>query len=220
MTTRHGPDEPAFATDDATAAYYDRRAGEYDEWYLGQGLFAERDRPGWDGDVAGLTGAIAALPPARTLDIGCGTGFLTANLAGDVTGIDRSPRMIAVAAGRVPTGDFQVGDALALPFPDDAFERAFTGHFYGHLPAAERTSFLSEARRVAAELVVVDAAERPGVPVEGWQPRILNDGSEHRVYKRYFTAAGLADELGGEVIYAGPYFVGVRAALRQDGGRP
>ena len=26
--------------------YYDRRAPEYDDWYLGRGLFAERDRPG------------------------------------------------------------------------------------------------------------------------------------------------------------------------------
>jgi hypothetical protein len=27
--------------------YYDRRAPEYDDWYLGRGLFAVRDRPGW-----------------------------------------------------------------------------------------------------------------------------------------------------------------------------
>ena len=27
--------------------YYDRRAPEYDDWYLGPGLFADRDRPGW-----------------------------------------------------------------------------------------------------------------------------------------------------------------------------
>jgi hypothetical protein len=34
-----------FATDKATAEYYDRRAGEYDDWYLGKGLFVDRDRP-------------------------------------------------------------------------------------------------------------------------------------------------------------------------------
>lgn len=32
-------------------AYYDRRAGEYDDWWLGAGLFAERDRPGWAAEV-------------------------------------------------------------------------------------------------------------------------------------------------------------------------
>ena len=27
--------------------YYERRAHEYDDWWLGTGLFADRDRPGW-----------------------------------------------------------------------------------------------------------------------------------------------------------------------------
>jgi len=46
--------------------YYDRRAPEYDDWYLGSGLFAERDRPGWDEEVAELRESIRALPPARS----------------------------------------------------------------------------------------------------------------------------------------------------------
>lgn len=212
-------DEPAFATDPATARYYDQRAREYDEWYLGQGLFAERERPGWDADVTGLLDAIGALLPANALDIACGTGFLTARLPGTVTGIDQSSEMIAVAAARVPTGSFQVADALALPFPDGSFARAFTGHFYGHLPAVERAAFRAEVRRVARELVVVDAALRPGIPAEGWQGRVLNDGSHHRVYKRYFSAAGLAAELGGSVIYAGSYFIGVSTSWQGDGER-
>ena len=42
-----------------------------------------------------------------------------------------------------------------------------TGHFYGHLEEAERVRFLAEARRVAAELVVIDSAAAHGVePVE------------------------------------------------------
>ena len=41
------------------------------------------------------------------------------------------------------------GDALALPFPTEAFDRVFTGHFYGHLDEDERGRFLAEARRVA-----------------------------------------------------------------------
>ena len=35
-------------------AYYDTRAPEYDEWYLGTGRFAERERPGWDEEVGEL----------------------------------------------------------------------------------------------------------------------------------------------------------------------
>ena len=32
-------------------AYYDARAGEYDDWWLGTGVFAGRERPGWDEEV-------------------------------------------------------------------------------------------------------------------------------------------------------------------------
>ena len=106
-----------------------------------------------------------------------------------------------------------VADALPLPFADGAFDRVFTGHFYGHLEERARR-FLAEARRVAGELVVADSALRPDhEPVE-WQERVLNDGSRHEVYKRYFTGDGLAEELGGgEVLHAGPWFVVVRVAL-------
>jgi hypothetical protein len=44
------------------------------------------------------------------------------------------------------------------------------------------------------------------------QERMLNDGSRHAVYKRYFTPAQLTAELGGgTVLYAGRWFVAVLA---------
>jgi ubiquinone/menaquinone biosynthesis C-methylase UbiE len=191
--------------------YYDRRAPEYDEWYMGQGLFAALDRPGWHDEVAGLCAAIAALPELATLDVACGTGFLTRHLRGPVTGLDQSARMLAIARERVPGGRFVQGEALGLPFADDAFGRVFTGHFYGHLEAADRERFLADALRVAAELVVVDSHERDGHAAEERQQRTLNDGSVHSVYKRYFTGAGLAAELGGGgVLHDGRWFVMVR----------
>ena len=70
----------------------------------------------------------------------------------------------------------------------------------------------SEARRVAGQLVVVDSAVREGVDAEQWQERVLNDGTRHRVYKRYFTGQALADELGGgDVLHDGRWFVVVAA---------
>ena len=84
----------------------------------------------------------------------------------------------------------------------------FTANFYGHLLAAERAPFLAQARRVAPSLVVLDAALQPGGRPEEWQERKLNDGSRHRVYKRFFTPDGLAAELGGgRVLHAGHWFV-------------
>jgi ubiquinone/menaquinone biosynthesis C-methylase UbiE len=148
----------SFARDAATHAYYDARAGEYDEWYEGDGRFAARDRPGWEDEVAQLEAIVAGLPPARTLDVACGTGFLTRHLRGLAVGLDQSPSMVAVAQARLPDGVALVGDALALPFADGAFDRVLTGHFYGHLVADERAAFLAQARRVARELVVIDSA--------------------------------------------------------------
>jgi demethylmenaquinone methyltransferase/2-methoxy-6-polyprenyl-1,4-benzoquinol methylase len=194
--------------------YYDRRAPEYDDWYLGQGLFADRDRPGWDDELGQLAEVIGALPAARTLDVACGTGFLTRHLRGDVIGLDQSTRMLAEAARQVPTATFVEADAFAMPFPDASFDRVFTGHFYGHLAEPDRLQFLGEARRVARELVVVDASRAHSQVDEEMAQRVLEDGSRWQVYKRWFRGAALADELGGgDVLYEGRWFVIVRALL-------
>jgi demethylmenaquinone methyltransferase/2-methoxy-6-polyprenyl-1,4-benzoquinol methylase len=202
---------PVFAQDPATAKYYDERAAEYDEWYEDRGRFAERDRPGWSAEVDRLVELVAALPAARTLDVACGSGFLTRHLRGVVVGLDQSPSMVALAQSRLPAGVALVGDALDLPFADGAFDRVLTGHFYGHLPPSERAAFLAQARRVAAELLVIDSALRPGVEPEQTQERVLNDGSRHQVFKRYLSADQLAAEIGGEVLLAGDWFVAARA---------
>jgi ubiquinone/menaquinone biosynthesis C-methylase UbiE len=118
---------PAFASDPATAHYYDRRAAEYDEWYTGQGSFAGRERPGWTAEVDQLVNLVRQLPPARTLDVACGTGFLTRHLRGFVVGLDQSPSRVAIAQSRLPDGLAVVGDALHLMVADHAFDRVMTG---------------------------------------------------------------------------------------------
>ena len=164
-------------------------------------------------DREALCSVLRALPPARTLDVACGTGYLTRHLRGAVTGLDQSASMVEIACSRVPAARFVVADALPLPFADGEFERVFTGHFYGHLEEPARVRFLAEARRVGEELVVADTALQPDHDPVEWQERVLDDGSRHQVYKRYFSAEGLVEELGGgEVLHAGPWFVVVRAA--------
>jgi len=193
-------------------AYYDRRAPEYDEWYRGAGRFAERERPGWQQEVEALGLALAALPPARTLDVACGTGFLTRHLPGEVVGLDQSEAMLEEARRQAPNATYVQADALSLPFEDGAFERLFIAHFYGHLEPEDRDCFVAEARRLAPELVVVDSALREDVEPEERQERVLNDGSRWEVYKRYFEPEALARELGGgETVFAGRWFVAVRS---------
>lgn len=192
--------------------YYDKRAEEYDDWWLQRGLWADRDRPSWRAERDRALEAVAALPAKRTLDVACGTGFVTRLLTGDVTGLDQSPSMIAVAREQAPRASFVEGDGIGLPFPDASFDRVFTSHFYGHLEEDDRVRFVDQARRVASELVVFDAALHEGEPRAEWQERVLNDGTRWTVYKRFFTAEGLLEELGGgTVLFEGDWFVLVAA---------
>ena len=209
-STETDPRAAAFARDPATGRYYDQRAPEYDDWYEGRGLFADRERPDWADEVEGLVELVRSLPAARTLDVACGTGFLTQHLQGLVVGLDQSPAMVETAQRRLPDGIAMVGDGLDLPFADGAFDRIFTSHFYGHLPPPERATFLASARRVARELIVVDTALRPGIEPEQLQERVLNDGSRHHVFKRFLSGEQLAEEIGGTPLLDGSWFVAAR----------
>jgi demethylmenaquinone methyltransferase/2-methoxy-6-polyprenyl-1,4-benzoquinol methylase len=191
--------------------YYDQRAPEYDDWWLGRGLYAERDRPGWNEELGELESVIADLPPKRTLDVACGTGFLTRHLGGEVVGLDASERMLTLAREQAPDAEFVAGDALSLPFADRTFDRVFASYFYCHLEEDERARFLAEARRVSPELVIVASVHRDDAAPERWEERRLSDGSTWSVYKRVFTAEALAAELGGSVLFEGSWFVVVRA---------
>jgi ubiquinone/menaquinone biosynthesis C-methylase UbiE len=192
--------------------YYDQRAAEYDDWYLGTGLFAARVRPGWHPELEALRARLQALPPRSFLDVACGTGFLTRDLPGDITALDQSASMLRIARERLPGRRLLRGDALHLPFRDAAFGCLVAAHFYGHLDAPSRSRFLAEARRVAQRWLIVDAALREDVQPEEWQTRVLQDGSRHTVYKRYFSPEQLAAEAGAsQVLHAGRWFVAVLA---------
>ena len=154
-------------------AYYDRRAPEYDEWYRGAGRFAERERPGWEQEVEALGAALAALPPARTLDVACGTGFLTRHLPGEVVGLDQSESMLEEARRQAPNATYVQGDALTLPFEDGSFDRVFTAHFYGHLEGDDRERFLG--RGAAAGARSSSSSTRPCART--WSPRSGRSGS-------------------------------------------
>ena len=193
--------------------YYDRRAAEFDDVYLGRGRFADAEWAGFAEEVAEIEAVIAALHPGRVLDVACGTGFLTRHLRGRVVALDQSERMLEIARPRLPDARVVRGDALRLPFSDGSFDRVFTANFYGHLEDGDRTTFLAEAGRVASELVVVDAPLRDDVAAVELQERTLLDGSRWQVYKRYFTPGELLDELGGgDVLFAGSWFLAVQSA--------
>jgi hypothetical protein len=51
---------------------------------------------------------------------------------------------------------------------------------------------------------------------DGWDKRILSDGSRHQVYKRYFSADQLATELGGAPLFDGHWFVAATVSWARE----
>ncbi len=102
------------------------------------------------------------------LDVGCGAGMF-AQFAGQagasVAGIDAAEPMLAIAASRLPDGDFRKGDLEVLPYPDARFD-AVTG-FNAFQFAASPARALAEAARVArpgGAVVVVTWGEPANMP--------------------------------------------------------
>jgi ubiquinone/menaquinone biosynthesis C-methylase UbiE len=88
---------------------------------------------------------------ARVLEVGCGTGIITAKIADlpgvtETVGVDPSPGFITRARDRAPGLPFHVADGRALPFDDATFDGVVFATTLCHVPAPELA--LAEARRV------------------------------------------------------------------------
>ena len=90
----------------------------------------------------GLVDLLAPRKGERILDLGCGTGTLTAEIAGrggDVFGVDRSEQMIAQAQSKYPALRFEVMDATKLAF-DSEFDAVFSNAVLHWIPEAEKVA--------------------------------------------------------------------------------
>lgn len=88
-------------------------------------------------------------PGSRVLDVATGTGDLAIEAASrgcEVVGSDFSEGMLARARDKAPAIRFEQADAMALPYPDDAFDAATVGFGARNFGDLERG--LSEMARV------------------------------------------------------------------------
>jgi demethylmenaquinone methyltransferase / 2-methoxy-6-polyprenyl-1,4-benzoquinol methylase len=109
------------------------------------------------------------------IDVACGTGKLSATLAGRVgpfgrvVGVDLAPAMVAAAAseyGDLVQLTFQVGNALDLPFPDAEFDAATIA--FGLRNLADFEAGFRELGRVVKPGGRVVCLELTNPPQRGW----------------------------------------------------
>jgi tocopherol O-methyltransferase len=110
--------------------------------------------------------------PQTILDVGCGIGgsslYLAERYGAKVTGITLSPvqanraKQRARSAGLANTADFQVANALEMPFADNSFDLVWSLESGEHMP--DKTKFIQECYRVlkpGGKLILATWCHRP-----------------------------------------------------------
>jgi demethylmenaquinone methyltransferase / 2-methoxy-6-polyprenyl-1,4-benzoquinol methylase len=138
---------------------FDRIASRYD---LVNTVLSGGTDAGWRRRAARASGLTAG---GSALDVACGSGKLTAELAriagpkGRVVGLDFSPQMLEVARREHPGIEFVEGDALKLPFDDASFDASTIA--FGLRNLADPVGGLREMLRAARQRAVVLEFVRP-----------------------------------------------------------
>ena len=97
-----------------------------------------------------VLGELRAHPARRILDVGCGTGDLTARLRAELTtdlvaGCDFSAGMLEQAAARTRAVRWLQGDATRLPFTDSSFEAVVSTEAFHWFPDPNAARLVANA---------------------------------------------------------------------------
>jgi hypothetical protein len=198
--------------------YYDRRVAHREPGpqavlnYF-RGLGVDADLAGISAELDEVSSRLRELPATTFVDIGAGpSGAFTVHLPGRGVALDQSDAALRQFRTVAPDIPAVRGDAMRLPLRTKAVGRALVSHLYGLLLPDERAALVAEAGRVADEMVIVDSGRPAGVRAEEWQTRVLPDGTSYPIYRRHLDVETLLDEVGGEALFEGLFFVIVRTA--------
>ena len=185
--------------------YYDERAEEYDEIYLGKG-HTTIDPDVYKKDVAKVAKMVSNFGKGHLIDIACGAGFWLPNYArncNQITFLEQSERMLSKCKDRVERlgladiANFVQGDFFDVDLASK-YDCALVGFLLSHLTFAQEEAFfrkLEEILRTDSQLMFIDSAWNESrqryQEKEGLQERVLNDGRVFRIYKRYFEKSDI-----------------------------
>ena len=188
------------------------------------GLYDAKHAFVWE-KAKGAVELLAAKSGERILDLGCGTGTLTAEIAAcgaHVVGVDRSAEMIDEARKKFPAIEFEVCDARALPFFAE-FDAVFSNAALHWIPEAERvvesvSHSLKAGGRFVAEFGGKGNVRNVVAALEDAlrQLGISSDGANPWFYPSLAQYAALIEEHGLEVREAALF---ERATQLEDGER-
>ncbi|MEV0717857.1 methyltransferase domain-containing protein [Asanoa sp. NPDC050611] len=146
----------------------------------------------------------ALTPQARLLDVGCGPGTITADLAervATVTAVETAPAVLdaarAVAAERGLAIEFAVDDVNALSFADDMFDVVHAHQVLQHL--ADPVTALREMARVGRPGGVV-AARDADYGAFTWWPDVPALSDWQDLYRRVARANGGEPDAGRRLL--------------------
>lgn len=129
--------------------------------------------------ISAFAGLVLRGPNRKVIDIGCGTGAITARLAGcgvDVTGVDLSPNMVAQAHRLNPGLSFSVGSMANLGLADGSVGGICAWYSIIHTPDQYLAGVFDEFHRVLAPGGLALLAFQVG-----GEPRVLTEVSGQQV---------------------------------------
>ncbi|MDT0307884.1 class I SAM-dependent methyltransferase [Streptomyces sp. DSM 44917] len=146
-------------------------------------------------------------PGLSLLDVGCGPGTLTADLAarvapGPVTAVDREPAILSAAREEAASRGlggvrFAAADVHALDFADGAFDVVHAHQVLQHVP--DPVGALREMRRVTRSGGLV-AARDADYAAMTWFPRVPGLDEWPALYRRVARACGGEPDAGRRLL--------------------
>ena len=197
--------------------YYSERVSEYDNIYTGKGPASISDSNAYISEAKAVGDIINSYAGIAIADIGCGTGYWIpcyCKKARSIDLYDQSLEMLESAHKKVKFLSINAkvtkyqADVLFYDLGLKKYDFALAGFLLSHFTPEEEKLFVKKLKNAMVangKIVIVDSVWNQERALKrnksGSQKRMLNDGREFEIFKKYYTAKEfkmLAESLGSD----------------------